>query len=239
MKIAKLLLAFTFITNIACSNSEKIVVLADEAVSQPTMAAATLYDKNKDHKLMLGLYSDKNEHDLCMRKAHVIITHEGVNLQLCQNSKVKLRQVDYVHDVLILVINPNNDWAVNLTNSQYSTLSKNPKLWKDVNDLWPSRAITIYPLGDDKVTMFKVASEKYSLGFIRFSSNYRDFMLKELSIDGIFPDAINIYFDRYNGPKVKYRIFVNTSSKQANDFFDFLKANVEIFENHNFISSMR
>ena len=125
MKFAKLLLALTFISNIACSKSDKIVVLVDEAVSQPAMAVTSLYDKNGDHKLMLGLYSaEKNEHDLCATKAHVIITHEDINLELCQNYQTILQEVEFVHDVLILVVNPDNDWAVNLTRNQYLTLLK-------------------------------------------------------------------------------------------------------------------
>ncbi len=75
--------------------------------------------------------------------------------EACREAGVDFLEIPVAYDGLTIVVNPENDWADQLTVDELKAIfleEQAAKTWKEVNDAWPDTEIKIYAPGTDSGT---------------------------------------------------------------------------------------
>ncbi|MCP4096837.1 MAG: phosphate-binding protein, partial [Planctomycetaceae bacterium] len=71
-------------------------------------------------------------------------------LEVCKSTGINFYEIPVAYDGLTIVVNKKNDFVDELTVEQLKQIFREDtaaKTWKDVNDAWPDKQITIYAPG--------------------------------------------------------------------------------------------
>ncbi|TCI59027.1 PstS family phosphate ABC transporter substrate-binding protein [Exiguobacterium sp. SH3S1] len=156
---------------------------------------------------------------------------------------VEYTEIAVALDGLAVVVNPENDWADDITMDELNKMwtDMNVKTWKDVRSDWPDEEISFFSPGkdsgtfdyfneavlddtdvrqdaqlseDDNVLVTGVAGTKNAIGFFGYAYYIEnEGTLKSLKVDGIEPTAENVTSFEYPLSRPIYT-YVNNASMQ-------------------------
>ncbi|OGX80211.1 phosphate-binding protein [Exiguobacterium sp. SH31] len=156
---------------------------------------------------------------------------------------VEYTEIAVALDGLAIVVNPENDWADDITMDELNKMwtDTNVKTWKDVRSDWPDEEISFFSPGkdsgtfdyfneavlddtdvrqdaqlseDDNVLVTGVAGTKNAIGFFGYAYYIEnEGTLKSLKVDGIEPTAENVTSFEYPLSRPIYT-YVNNASMQ-------------------------
>ncbi|WP_214890979.1 PstS family phosphate ABC transporter substrate-binding protein [Exiguobacterium sp. s142] len=156
---------------------------------------------------------------------------------------VEYTEIAVALDGLAIVVNPENDWADDITMDELNKMwtDMNVKTWKDVRSDWPDEEISFFSPGkdsgtfdyfneavlddtdvrqdaqlseDDNVLVTGVAGTKNAIGFFGYAYYIEnEGTLKSLKVDGIEPTAENVTSFEYPLSRPIYT-YVNNASMQ-------------------------
>ncbi len=75
---------------------------------------------------------------------------KGKELKLCQEAGIKFYEIPVAYDGLTIVVNKKNDFVESLTVDQLKKIFREDmaaKTWKEIDDSWPDKQITIFAPG--------------------------------------------------------------------------------------------
>ncbi|MFN3365620.1 MAG: PstS family phosphate ABC transporter substrate-binding protein [Exiguobacterium mexicanum] len=170
-----------------------------------------------------------------------------------EKNGVEYTEIAVALDGLSIVVNPENDWAEDITMDELNKMwtDTNVKTWKDVRSDWPDEEISFFSPGkdsgtfdyfneevledtdvredaqlseDDNVLVTGVAGTKGAIGFFGYAYYIENQdTLKALKVDGVEPTAENVTALEYPLSREIYTYVNNASLKDKPQVVDYTR----------------